>query len=81
VNGGAAGAASARYDEYQMYDLFADPHQLVNLAGRQDVATIVHPDGDASLPQIAGRLRERLIARMVEAGETAPEITPSRLYP
>jgi arylsulfatase A-like enzyme len=81
ANGGSADAGSTRYDEYQMYDLFADPNQLVNLAGRQDVAAIVHADGDRALPQIAAELRQRLIARMVEAGETAPQIAPSRLYP
>jgi arylsulfatase A-like enzyme len=72
---------SAHYDEYQMYDLFADPHQLLNLAGRKDVPSLVHPDGDRALPEIAAGLRERLIARMVEAGEAAPQITPARLYP
>ncbi|HTZ74285.1 MAG TPA: sulfatase-like hydrolase/transferase [Candidatus Aquilonibacter sp.] len=72
---------SAHYDEYQMYDLFADPHQLLNLAGRKDVPSLVHPDGDRALPEIAAGLRERLIARMAEAGEAAPQITPARLYP
>ena len=72
---------SEHYDEYQMYDLFADPHQLLNLAGRKDVPSLVHPDGDRALPELAAGLRERLIARMVEAGEAAPQITPARLYP
>jgi arylsulfatase A-like enzyme len=78
---GTTSAGSARYDEYQMYDLFADPHQLVNLAGRQDAAALVHANGDRTLPQIAGELRARLLARMAEAGEAAPQITPSHLYP
>ncbi len=78
---GTTVAGSMNYDEYQMYDLFADPNQLLNLAGRQDVATIVHPEGDSTLAEIATDLRERLIARMIEAGEAAPQITPARLYP
>lgn len=77
----ASDPGSANYDEYQMYDLSADPHQLLNLAGRKDVPSLVHPEGDRALPQIATDLRERLIARMVEAGEAAPQITPARLYP
>ncbi len=72
---------STHYDEYQMYDLAADPHQLVNLAGRHDNPALVHAEGDRSLPEIAAALRQRLVARMVEAGEAAPQITPSRLYP
>lgn len=78
---GTSAAGSMHYDEYQMYDLFADPHQLVNLAGRQDAAALVHPDGDRTIPQIARELRTRLVARMAEAGETAPQIAPSHLYP
>jgi arylsulfatase A-like enzyme len=79
---GTTTGSSAHYDEYQMYDLLADPHQLLNLAGRQDVAAIVHPEGDrGTLAQTAAQLRERLIARMVEAGEDAPQIAPSHLYP
>jgi arylsulfatase A-like enzyme len=78
---GTTNPGSAAYEEYQMYDLAGDPHQLLNLAGRQDPAALVHPSGDQTLPQIAAQLRERLIARMVEAGETAPQITASRLYP
>jgi arylsulfatase A-like enzyme len=78
---GTTSGSSKSYDEYQMYDLRGDPNQLVNLAGRQDVAALVHPGGDRSLPQIAGGLRERLLARMAEADEDAPQITPSHLYP
>jgi hypothetical protein len=61
--------------------LRGDPNQLLNLAGRQDVAALVHPSGDRTLPQIADELRERLLARMAEAGEEAPQITAARLYP
>jgi arylsulfatase A-like enzyme len=72
---------SMHYQEYQMYNLAADPHQLVNLAGRQDPPELVHFDGGRPLPEVAAHLRERLIARMVEAGEAAPQITPARFYP
>jgi arylsulfatase A-like enzyme len=46
-----------RYFEYQLYDLSSDPHQLVNLAGR-----------DGYL-EIAAELRERLKVRIAEAGD------------
>ncbi|HZT70706.1 MAG TPA: sulfatase-like hydrolase/transferase [Terriglobia bacterium] len=72
---------STRYQEYQMYNLAADPHQLLNLAGRKDRVDLVHFAGAQSLPEVAARLRERLIARMVEAGEEAPQIEPARFYP
>lgn len=78
---GATTPASTHYDEYQMYNLTADPHQLVNLAGRHDNPKLVHAAGGRPLPELARHLRERLIARMVEAGEAAPEIIPARLYP
>lgn len=77
----ATDPSSTHYDEYQMYDLASDPHQLVNLAGRQDNRNLIHAEGDLPLPEIAADLRQRLVARMVEAGEAAPQITPSRLYP
>ncbi|MGH9623864.1 MAG: sulfatase-like hydrolase/transferase [Bryobacteraceae bacterium] len=72
---------STHYREYQMYNLAADPHQLLNLAGRDDPPKLVHYNGDKPLPEVAAHLRERLIARMVEAGEAAPQIEPARLYP
>jgi arylsulfatase A-like enzyme len=78
---GTSAAGSTHYDEYQLYDLSADPNQLVNLAGRQDAPALVHPDGDRTIPQIATELRERLLARMAEVGEATPQITPSHLYP
>ncbi|MCL5005347.1 MAG: sulfatase-like hydrolase/transferase [Acidobacteria bacterium] len=73
--------SSNKYVEYQMYNLAADPHQLLNLAGRHDPPQLVHHGGDRSLPEVAAHLRERLIARIVEAGEDAPKIEPARLYP
>jgi arylsulfatase A-like enzyme len=58
-----------QYVEYQLYDLFADPDQLVNLAGRRETR------------DVAAGLRERLRARMAEAGEQPAEILPAALYP
>ncbi|MEJ2009733.1 MAG: sulfatase-like hydrolase/transferase [Acidobacteriota bacterium] len=78
---GGRDPSSMHYQEYQMYNLAADPHQLLNLAGRRDNPKLVHYDGDRPLPEVAAHLRERLIARMVEAGEAAPQIEPARLYP
>jgi len=78
---GGRDSGSLHYQEYQMYNLAADPHQLLNLAGRRDNPKLVHYDGDRPLPEVAAHLRERLIARMVEAGEKAPQIEPARLYP
>jgi len=72
---------STHYQEHQMYNLGADPHQLLNLAGRKDPPQLVHYDGDRPLPEVAAHLRDRLIARMVEAGEEAPQIAPARFYP
>ncbi len=72
---------SMHYREYQMYNLGADPHQLLNLAGRRDSPKLVHFNGDRPLPEVADHLRQRLIARMVEIGEQAPQIEPARLYP
>ena len=46
--------------EYVLYDLFADPHQHVNLAGREPYRAV------------SDELRGRLAARMLEAsGEKA----------
>ncbi|GAC1663894.1 MAG: sulfatase [Candidatus Acidiferrum sp.] len=58
-----------QYTEYQLYDLFSDPHELVNLCGRHETR------------EISAHLRERLMARIVEAGEQAIEILPAPLYP
>jgi arylsulfatase A-like enzyme len=56
--------ASDRYIEYMMYDLYADPHQHVNLAGRAPYRTI------------ADNLRQRLAARIQEANGATPAIEP-----
>jgi arylsulfatase A-like enzyme len=58
-------SAGTRYVETALYDLANDPYELRNLAGMSS-----HRD-------VAERLRERLVARMVAAGETEPEIVPA----
>lgn len=69
VPDGQSQEASNRYTEYQLYDLYADPHQLVNLAGRRETR------------EISTHLRDRLRARMIEAGEPPADILPAVLYP
>ena len=53
------------YVEYMLYDNSADPFQHVNLAGRSDTAAV------------SRELRERLLARIAEAGGRRPAIEPS----
>ncbi|MFN8525233.1 MAG: sulfatase-like hydrolase/transferase [Chloroflexota bacterium] len=58
-------SGSDRYVEEFLYDLQADPHELVNLAGM------------SAYREVADDLRDRLIKRMVQAGEAAPVIEPA----
>ena len=53
---------SNRYVEEFLYDLKADPYELCNLIGMERFSTVTD------------HLRERLIRRMVEAGESEPSI-------
>ena len=62
-------AGSERYEEQHLYDLQADPYELTNLAGLE------------SHRRAADVLRDRLIRRMVEAGESAPMIDPAAPRP
>jgi arylsulfatase A-like enzyme len=55
---------SDRYVEYMMYDLYADPYQHVNLAGR------------ATYAKQAEQLRARLAERIFEAGNVKAAIDP-----
>jgi arylsulfatase A-like enzyme len=65
LSGGAKPAPfSERYTEYQMYDLFSDPYQLVNVSGREETL------------EDAATLRERLKRRMAEVGDHVSEIGP-----
>ncbi|NLX43554.1 MAG: sulfatase-like hydrolase/transferase, partial [Chloroflexi bacterium] len=56
---------SDSYEEQYLYDLEADPWEQTNLVG------------DPSLEGVRQELRQRLIARMLQAGEAAPEIVPA----
>lgn len=56
--------SAARYVEGYLYDLQTDPYELENLVEYR------------SHRPVADHLRQRLIARMVEAGEEAPIIDP-----
>jgi hypothetical protein len=60
---------SERYVEEFLYDLEADPYELTNLIGVE------------SHQGVAARLRQRLIERMVEAGEAAPTIEAAPTKP
>jgi arylsulfatase A-like enzyme len=53
------------YVEYMLYDNAADPFQHTNLAGRTDTAAV------------SRELRQRLLARIAEAGGGRPAIEPS----
>src|SRR5579875_1476697 len=66
---GAKTKAATTYTEYQMYDQRADPHELVNLAGRKESRAK------------ADELRERLKKLLAAAGEAEPEIESAKLYP
>jgi arylsulfatase A-like enzyme len=68
ISGGKEIAAKT-YTEYQIYDQRADPHELVNLAGRQEYRVK------------ADELREQLKKLLAAAGEPEPEIVPAKLYP
>jgi arylsulfatase A-like enzyme len=50
------------YTAFQLYDNRADPHQLVNLAGRMETT------------KVEEELRHRLATRMAEAGDTNAEL-------
>jgi arylsulfatase A-like enzyme len=67
-NGGKV-PSSMNYQEYQMYNNFSDPAQLVNLAGRVEYRAA------------AKELRQKLEDSIVASGEARPEISPARLYP
>ena len=62
--GSGSGAGSDVYVEQYLYDLQADPYELRNLIGLRSHETV------------SEMMRERLIRRMVEAGEDAPTIEP-----
>ncbi|SDH04952.1 sulfatase-like hydrolase/transferase [Nonomuraea jiangxiensis] len=57
--------AALRYREQALYDLESDPYELANLAGFRSHAGV------------AAELRERLVRRIVAAGEAEPVIDPA----
>lgn len=66
---GSQDSGSTHYVEEYLYDLQADPYELTNLAGVE------------SHRQTADVLRDRLVRRMVEAGEPAPTIDQAPARP
>jgi|UPI00047AD3A3 arylsulfatase A-like enzyme len=69
LSGSTKEAAAKVYQEYQFYDQRADPHELVNLAGRKEYR------------EKANELRDQLKKLLAAAGEPEPEILPAKLYP
>jgi arylsulfatase A-like enzyme len=65
VPGWRTAASAEKYVEYLFYDLHADPHQHVNLAGR------------TTHQKIAEELRQRLLKRIVESGGAPAAIEPA----
>ena len=61
--------AADRYVEEFLYDLEADPYELVNLAGLE------------SHQEVAAVMRQRLLRRLAEAGEPLPTIEPALARP
>lgn len=57
------------YEEYQLYDLYSDPYELINLAGRKEYR------------EISENLRERLIRKIKEVEKIEVEIIPRKIYP
>ena len=62
---GGKDSNSESYTEVELYDLECDPYELTNLIGLE------------SHREVTQTLRERLVRRMVAAGETEPTIVPA----
>ena len=62
VDAGPKDRFAAAYRETHLYDLLADPHELINLAGL------------ASHAPVREDMKARLLRRMAEAGEPAAEV-------
>ena len=69
LSGDISRPSAETYHEYQVYDLRADPDQMINLAGRKEYRTKSED------------LRKQLIKLMAAAGEPEPNILPAKLYP
>ncbi len=66
---GGQDASADHYVEEFLYDLQADPYELTNLIGLE------------SHQEVCRVLRQRLLRRMAEAGESIPTIEPALLRP
>jgi len=60
---------STKYHEYQLYDLYSDPYELVNLAGRREYK------------EISQNLREKLKKKIKEIECIDVEIEEAKFYP
>ncbi|MGB9683222.1 MAG: sulfatase/phosphatase domain-containing protein, partial [bacterium] len=60
---------SNTYVEYQLYDLYADPYELINLAGRREYR------------DVADELKVRLLDRIEEIEGEKPNILNRKFYP
>lgn len=69
TSGSTKEQAATTYYEYQFYDQRADPHELVNLAGRKEYR------------DKANELQKQLKKLLAAAGEPEPEIVSAKLYP
>lgn len=69
--GGMSAPNSMTYQEYQVYDLKADPNQLLNLVSRRETGSW----DEFSSRSDVDVLRERLRERIIEAGESQPVVT------
>jgi arylsulfatase A-like enzyme len=78
---GRTDSGSMNYRDYQLYNNSTDSSQIINLAGRADPSRLLHYGDGRSMREIVDGLRERLLARMEEAGEARPQIAPWDFYP
>ncbi|MGC8552525.1 MAG: sulfatase-like hydrolase/transferase [Phycisphaerae bacterium] len=76
--------SSMHYQDYQLYNNRADPHQLLNMVGRVDTrwpdGILLNYIGHRSMREVTAHLRNRLIERIVEAGEPRPHIRDWPFY-
>lgn len=68
---GHYGPNSGTYQEYQLYNMASDPHQLLNFVLRRETGDW----REFSRRSTVDYLRERLRSRILEAGEANPVIT------
>ncbi|WP_309119006.1 sulfatase-like hydrolase/transferase [Paenibacillus sp.] len=66
---GTRDSCSDKYKEDCLYDLLADPYELINVAGMD------------AYREVCDQLRERLVSRMRQAGEEAPVIEAAERRP